>query len=236
MNKAIYSSYLKAKSLFAKKKGTLVYVGLNKGSGFDCIFRNYEKCYGFEPNPKLYAKLKEKYKKYSNVFIYNYAVADRAGKIEFNISSNGGASSSIGTFSEDWGPYNSGKVRMISTIRVDSINLCDFLKQQEIDKIDAYVSDIQGYDLHVLKTLTPFLYQEKISSITCEVTKNEHRNIYSNLPDNSESGFAELLNQNYICIAKGWGILKDGVFEEVPTSWWEMDCKWVAKSLLESKN
>ncbi len=217
-------------SIFATKKGILVYIGVHKGHSFNAVFRRYETCYAFEANPELYAKLKKRFSKYPNIHLFNFAVTGQDGEVDFNISSNGGASSSIGNFADDWEHYKSGNVRMVKTVRVRSINLYEFLKQQKVQSIDSYISDIQGIDLEVLKTLKPLLDQRKISNITCEVTKDKHRNIYSNLPDNSESGFNQLLKDNYECVAKGWGVLTDGVFNNVPESWWEMDCKWKAKN------
>ena len=50
--------------------------------------------------------------------------------------------------------------------------------------------------------------------------------VFKDLPDNSEAGFNNYLGKNYECVAKGWGVLKDGSFNEVPEHWWEMDCRW----------
>ena len=111
---------------FPIKKGTLVYVGLYKGSGFNTVFRNYKICYGFEANPELCVELRRRFNKYSNVHIFNAAVTDQDGEIDFNISSNDGLSSSVGHFKEEWGNYKSGKVRMEKTIRISSINLLNF--------------------------------------------------------------------------------------------------------------
>lgn len=86
----------KIKSIFSPPKGVLVYVGLHKGASFDAIFRANEVCYGFEANPELYKKLIKRFRKHSNVHIYNVAVTDQDGEIDFNISSNSGASSSVG--------------------------------------------------------------------------------------------------------------------------------------------
>ncbi len=215
-------------SILAKKDGTLVYLGLNKGRNFSTIFRKYEKCYAFEADPSLYIKLKKRFRKFPNVHIYNVAVADYDGEIEFNISNNR-ASSSIGKFSKDWNNHKSGAVKMIDTIKVPCINLCSFLQKQNIDYIDDYISDIQGFDLAALRTLKPYIDQKKIKNITSEVTKNEYRNIYSDLPDNSEQGFTSLLAENYKLVAKGWGVLRDGKYDQVPGTWWEMDCKWTIK-------
>ena len=206
-----------------KRKGILVYLGLHKGDGFLRIFQPYEACYGFEADPELFAKLQKDFKRYPNVHIYNVAVAKEKGEIEFNISNNDGASSSIGSFNENW-PNN--HVQMVEKIKIPSINLLEFFADEGIEYVDAYISDIQGMDLEVLKTLSPMISQRKIGSITSEVAKNQFGNIYKDLPDNSEAGFNNYLSKNYECVAKGWGILKDGSFNEVPEDWWEMDCKW----------
>ncbi|MDC9727545.1 MAG: hypothetical protein PSN35_06900 [Candidatus Thioglobus sp.] len=137
--------------------------------------------------------------------------------------------SSIGKFSKNWEDGRSDKIEMIRVIKVPCINLYNFLQQHNIDLIEDYISDIQGFDLQVLKTLKPYIDKKKIKNITCEVLKNKNTAIYSNLPNNSEEGFNLLLNDNYECVAKGAGILIDGDFSGVPDEWWEMDCKWRVK-------
>lgn len=219
----------KIKSIFSPKKGVLVYVGLHKGASFNAVFRGYETCYGFEANPELYKKLKKRFKRHSNVHLFNVAVTDKDGEIDFNISSNSGASSSVGQFKEEWSNFKSGEVRMINTIRIPSINLLNFFQKRGVTHIESYISDIQGLDLEVLKTLKPFIDNRQISDITCEVSKDKYGNIYKDIPENSESGFNQLLNSNYECVAKGWGVLDDGEFNEVPEASWEMDCKWQLK-------
>ncbi len=118
---------------------------------------------------------------------------------------------------------------MNKTIKVPCINLCNFLQKQNVDYVEYYVSDIQGFDLEALKTLKSYIDKRRIKNITCEVTKNSHQKIYGDLPDNSKNGFDLLLGENYECVASGWGILADGKFDEVPGEWLEMDCKWRVK-------
>jgi len=209
-----------------KRKGILVYLGVHQGRSFSSIFQRYEACYGFEANPEFCEKLQEDYKRYSNVHIYNVAVAKEKGEIEFNISSNDGDSSSIGNFDENW--FNK-HIKMVDKIKIPSINLLEFLEDEGIEYVDEYISDIQGMDLEVLKTLSPMITQRNIGRITSEVAKNQYGNVYKDLPDNSEDGFNNFLGENYECIAKGWNKLKDGSFDEVPEHWWEMDCRWKLK-------
>jgi len=212
---------------YGRNKQVLVYLGLNEGVGFSTLFRNYKMCYAFEADPNLCLKLKKRFKKYKGVQIINAAVAKDDGEIQFNISNNNGLSSSIGIFKEDWNAI--AKIEMIKTITIPSINLYNFLQKRNVNYIDDYVSDIQGYDLAVLKTLEPMIKGKKINTITAEVTKDKHKNIYENLPDNNLSGFSKLLNKNYTLAATGEGILIKGVFNDVPKDWWEMDCMWMSK-------
>jgi hypothetical protein len=103
---------------------------------------------------------------------------------------------------------------MLYTIEVPAVRLSDFLEERNIDFIDTYCSDIQGNDLTVLKTLSYWIKNKKIGSITCETSKDRLQNIYE-LGDNSESGFKAILDENYYLAAKGWGVLKDGEYVEV---------------------
>jgi len=207
-----------------KENRILIYLGLHKGSSFDQLISSHKLCYGFEANPELYKNLIKKYRFYRNVHIINAAVTDYNGVIKFNISNNNGRSSSIGEFKQNW----PNDIKMLYTIEVTALRLSDFLDERNIDFIDTYCSDIQGNDLTVLKTLSYWIENKKIGSITCETSKDSYQNIYE-LGDNSESGFKELLDKNYYLAAKGWGVLKDGEYVEVDDSWWEMDCKWKLK-------
>lgn len=205
-----------------KRKGTLLYLGVHKGKHFSKIFFKYAKCYGFEANPNLVKNLPKTIKWYPNVYIINRVVSDEVGEIKFHISNNEGASSSIGTFKKEW----INEVKMVDTISVKSINLLNFLNDQKIDFIDDYISDIQGFDLCVLKTIKPFIDEKRVRTITCETAKDEYENVYENAPDNSFSAFERFLKKNYECVSKGYGTLQDGTFNEVPESWWEFDAKW----------
>jgi len=230
ITKRIYNSIiakivLPLRHNFKKKdKNTLIYLGLHGGESFDELIGSHTTCFGFEANPEFYRQLVKKYRFYKNIHIIHAAVTDYNGIIKFNISSNNGASSSIGEFKTGW----NDSIKMVRSIEVPALRLSDFLNERNINFIDTYCSDIQGNDLTVLKTLSSFIKSKKIGSITCETSKDTHQNIYE-LGDNSESGFKALLDENYYLVAKGWGVLKDGEFSEVDKDWWEMDCKWKLK-------
>lgn len=225
--------YTKAalKMRITKKKDVLLMAGLDPDGELNIIHAGYKQCYCFEANPERYKKLKNKFRTYPNVKIYNAAAAEKDGEISFNISSNsGGASSSAGNFKEEWKQTQTiNNIRMIRSITVPSVNLYNFCKTNNIEHIDDYISDIQGMDFQVLKTLKPMIDKKKIGSIRCEVTKNEFGNVYHDLPDNSFDSFQMLLTHNYELTAVGSGLLTDGQFDKIPAGTWEMDCKWQLK-------
>ena len=218
--------------IIKKKKGILFFIGMDPNGVFNLMHKGYSECYGFEANPERFKKIEEKYKNYPNIKLHNVAVAQHDGEITFNISSNNeGASSSVGNFNKDWEQkYKGEKIEMVKSITVPCINLNNFCAKNNINYIDDYVSDIQGMDLEVLKTIKPMIDRKMIGTITCEVTKDDKVNIYEDLPENSESGFAKLLDKNYNLVSRGWGVLKDNRFDKISEDTWEMDCKWRVKN------
>jgi FkbM family methyltransferase len=227
-SKALRYLYIALKKRITTPKDILIFIGMDPKGELNILYPGYRVVYGFEANPDRFEKLLRKYSAHENIKLFNCAVADFDGEIEFNISSNNdGASSSIGSFKDEW--RKNHDIEMVKTVKVPCINLLKFLEKNNIIYIDDYVSDIQGMDLEVLKTLRPMIEKRQIGSIKCEVTKDAYKNIYKDLPDNSESGFRELLEGNYELVAKGRGLLMDYKFDKIPEEAWEMDCKWKLK-------
>ena len=219
-----YYKLLSIKYLFLPKKGVLLYLGLNYGKGFDKLHWQYTKAIGIEANPDLYAMLQKRYRYNKHIQLVHAAATTFNGEVTFNISDNHGLSSSLGQLKEAF-----GGIKMVKSVTVPAINLYDYVRKENIEFITDYVSDIQGNDLAVLKTMQPYIEQGKIMRITSEVAKDKYKNSYMDLPDNSESGFDELLSKNYQLVSKGWENLKENYFQEVPEDWWEMDCMWKLK-------
>lgn len=207
-----------------KRRGTLVYVGVNRGRGLEQLFRRYRRTIAIEANPSFAHQLRRHFLPYgSSVQIIHAAAAESTGTIVLNISNNEGQSSSIGQFDPR---YPDKSIRMTDSITVPALNLFEFLRAQRVTTIDEYISDIQGMDLTVLRTLEPMIDARQIKRITCETTKDGRRNIYQGIPCNEFSGFLSFFAGRYTLVGRGWGLLSDGEFENVPEDWWEMDCRW----------
>ena len=221
------------KALFepAPDRDVLVYLGVHRGKGLSRICGRYRKIYCFEANPKMAEKLRRRFAWRKYIEVVQAAVTGVDGTVTFNISSRNGAASSVGKFAEDFPGVQSGQLFVSESITVPSLDLNRFLCERGVSRISAYVSDIQGYDLTVLKTMGTWIEEGRINEITSEVAKD--RNIYGDLPDNSLQGFGMLLDAKYTLVAQGWSILQDGVFAP-PQGAWEMDCRWRLTSLNQS--
>ena len=212
-----------------KPKGVLVYVGLNKGNSFANIHYKYKLAIGYEPNPKLFKELKNKFKSCKNVRLFNFAASDKNSEEKFYISDNQDmVSSSLSKFSKKL----QQKIGYKKIINVNTINLGEHLEGLNIDYIDEYLSDAQGYDLTILKSLEKFIKKNSIKKITCEVTRNFRDNMYFEA-DNYEKSFESFLPNQYIKVATGESNLKEGEFQSVPDSHNSYDVMWINKSNYE---
>ena len=156
---------------------TLFYCGTHSGHALMRIVNNYDVIYGFEANPMLAFQAQILFKDFPNVKIYNVALCQEHNvDVDFNIASFD-ASSSIGqNFHSKW---HHPEIKMIHTIKVKAMNLLNFCKENNIDYIDHYISDLQGADFMVLNTLKEYIDNKKIKLIQSEVNKNDKENIYT---------------------------------------------------------
>ena len=60
---------------------TVIDVGANKGQSIDFFLGINPNCqiFAIEPNPTLFALLKKKYVKYTNIHLFNFGVSDKSG-------------------------------------------------------------------------------------------------------------------------------------------------------------
>lgn len=193
--------------IFRKKRGTLVYLGLNTGESFDRIYYKYNLVIGFEPNPDNFVKLK-KYQNQNGVYLYPYAVSDKEGEFDFYLptNKNNDASASLSDFTSARKGISSRE-----SIKVKTVKLSKILEDHKVNFIEKYISDIEGYDFTVLNTIKNYLNEKKIFELQLEAFQNHVENPYTSV-SNYEKQFDELLELNYKKIARGWGLMKPGEF------------------------
>jgi FkbM family methyltransferase len=200
---------------------TLIYIGLNHGAGFQKILSttNYDRYIGFEPIPYLSQSLKEKYKNDDRVEIIEAAITEISGQYNFYITDVDG-SSSLYEVTSSWREFTGNKIQSINKIKVNGINILDFLKERNIDFIDHYISDAEGNDYIILSYLEKFIDDKKISLIQVE-SEMDYVNYEQrkNQPKNKEKDFLDLLEKNYTLYYKQEGNYDDNS----PNKWANRD-------------
>ena len=156
------------------------------------------KIYAFEPDPNNYQKLIKNIKA-KNFQAFNYAVGNKEGTINIydyqnSTTSNPHASLYKGVIEEIH------KKKAIK-YEVKMIKLANFLRENNIPKIDLLKIDTEGSEFNVLLGLEDFLKKGKIKAIQFEFNE---MNIISRV---FFKDFWDLLNENY----KMYRMLSDGL-------------------------
>jgi len=156
-----------------KPKGVL-HVGASTGQECETYYRNgVERTIWIEAIPEVYLQLVKNVSKYQNIQTINACIDETVKEVEFNISSNGGESSSMYEFGEHSKLHPdvtfTDKIKL-TTKRIDSLNL-------DLIGFDFLNIDLQGAELSALKSLGTLISQ--INYVYCEVNKTE---VYKGIP------------------------------------------------------
>lgn len=205
---------------------TLIYIGANEGYSLWNIFDKYDQVYAFEPDPEMFEILNKKYKQFEWVTLINAACSTENGEANFYVTINRVSSSLSDVHSKE---KSLGIPDPLKIIKVKTINLIDFLKENNIDYIDFYLSDAQGSDLNILKTVKEYTDNKKIGELFIETHANGIE-LYDGL-DNQFEGFKTLLSKNYNFVHASLGSQNGKIVEEkdIPEGEKEWDSYWKLK-------
>jgi FkbM family methyltransferase len=174
---------------------TLVYIGTNEGESLKEYVDSYDKVYAFEPDPEIFNKLVDNFKDKDNILFVNAACSDTSGFKTLYVTENRHSTSlsELSNYSLTHG-FSGGK-SSFKTFNVFCVNLYDYFVENKIDYVDTLITDCQGSDLSILKTIKSYIDNKQIGELFCETHANAVE-LYSGL-DNQFDGFKDLLFENY---------------------------------------
>ena len=148
-------------------------IGANIGQTIDSITKHYINCtiHSFEPSPKEYKLLADKYGHLDNVFLYQLALSDKNSMIDFYQSSHSPTNSCL---KPNIGAYNTIEHPITTTLQATTKTTVKgqtldtwFDSLGSVNDIDIVKIDTQGYEYNVinggintLKKHVKFLYFE----------------------------------------------------------------------------
>lgn len=200
---------------------TLIYIGANQGNSLWDIFDKYDEVYAFEPDPEIFEQLNRKFRQFEWVTLVNAACSFEDGESDLYVTPNRVSSSLSDVDIETYGGDSAFKV-----VKVKTINLAKYLKDNGVEYVDFYYSDCQGSDLNILSTMKEYVDNKKINEMYIE-THGDGIFLYKGL-DNQFSSFKKYLNENYEFISASLGRLSGKVVEEkdIPEGEYEWDSLW----------
>ena len=151
-------------------------IGTNDGEDSEQFIKTFTdiQLHCFEPDPRAILRFKERMKNYSNYNLYEIAISNINGFIDFHLS--GGKNPGMPNYG-DWDKSSSIKkpkyhllqhkwCNFNKTIKIKTIKLDDWFKDKNIENIDFIWVDVQGAEKELiegsLETLkkTSYLYTE----------------------------------------------------------------------------
>lgn len=135
----------------------IIDVGANIGqsiSFFRSIFPN-SIIYSFEPTPNTFQQLKQKYKSYKNIYLFNFGLGDENGIKDFYVSEYSPTNSFLHPKIELYKKFNnnlSNKLEQSKIINIQVLKFDDWQKEKLNNRgIDIFKIDTQGYEYNVIK-------------------------------------------------------------------------------------
>jgi FkbM family methyltransferase len=207
-------------------KKICIYIGANIGSGLMQYINQFDEIHVFEPDPEMFESLKQNCINSNNykcdIILNNCACYLENGTHSLYITENRVSTSlgdvDISTF-DSIGNHSGGKPP-IKTIEIETVNLYDYLQENNIEEIDLLLTDAQGSDYTILTTVQPYIEQKKIKKFFCE-THNNGKSLYLGL-DNSFDKFKDLLSENYKIVHYSF----DGEYRSNDYEIKETDIEW----------
>ena len=219
----------------------LIYCGLNHGGYFTGMVtgQSYDLYYGFEANPVLCEKVQKKCASYQNVKVINGVLSNTHDElVDFYIqdanSTHKDYCSSVGKITKEYHDMSSNIITLQRTVKVKTINLYTFIQKEGITNIDFLLTDLEGSDLTVLKTLKPLIDGGVIKKIRSEV-ELDHMPVRFEGLNNKLCDFKELLGSKYRLAKKTKA--SDLAYERAaPKDYFSVDCEWILDEGIEASN
>jgi FkbM family methyltransferase len=172
------------------------------------IFKNGV-IYSIEANVKLYNDLIKNIHN-NNVKIFNYCLSNKNGFSEFYIDANSEGDSGSSSILQSTESFLRNYIKKEDKIIIQSITLEDFMKSNNLEKIDLLWLDVEGFEYYILNNAIDML--KNIKYIYTEVNFQEFRK-NGKLYDDIKS---LLLNNNFTELYKWeqgaeWGLWQGNV-------------------------
>jgi FkbM family methyltransferase len=156
----------------------IIDAGANNGSDSIEMTRLYSskaKIYAFEPLPEVFKQLKRNIRRYKNIKAFSLALSNENGEQELHVSS-GASIGSSSLLKPKTHLQDHPDVLFVEKIKVKTVTLDEWAKQNDINYVDFLWLDLQGFELEVLKESTLIFPTVKVVHMEVS-TKNTYEGV-----------------------------------------------------------
>jgi len=164
-------------------------VGLNEGDFTHGILECFSnaRIFGFEPNPEVAARTRNRYKGDSRVSVFEFAVSDTAGTVNLFDYGDAAGTGHASLYLEVLTLQH--KAKSTKSFKVQCVTIDQFSEQHDLRGIDFIKIDTEGHELAVLRGASNLIARNAIGCIQFEfnemnvVSRSFLKDIYNILKD-----------------------------------------------------
>ena len=174
-----------------------VCVGPNRGDAEMLrLLQGHDRFFMFEPLPDAAAYLRQHNAHIADIFhVVEAACGPATCRAKMRRYNTNGVSSSLGVCTEQARElYPQADLSEQGEVEVQVVNLGEFLEWFGIKQIQTLMTDAQGMDLAILKTMEPYFRRRAVQRVIHETDADGFKH-YDGLPDNSLSGAVAYMEQ-----------------------------------------
>lgn len=194
----------------------LVYCGAHHGNTLRTMAKDYDRVIAFEPNPKCVEILTARLSDVPGIVIVPRAVAATTSHATLHCYCPDDGSGSLGVMNEHARELLAaqrppGFFDDRGSVKVPTVNLYHWLEESDIRHVDMLVTDCQGMDLTILRTLAPMLEAGTIGKFQSEVD-HDSLSHYDEVPPNRREDWIRFMSRYPRYVADSlemWPIEKD---------------------------
>ena len=151
-----------------KEGDTVIDIGGNLGLfSYYALCKGAKQVYCFEPSPQCYDCISNNFN-FTNLVTENLAVGSNNGEVTFYVNNESSINSSIFAIGEN-----------SKSITCKSININDYIKTNNINKIDYFKIDCEGAEYEIIESLDEHYLTNNINKICLEYHLNKNGEIHT---------------------------------------------------------
>jgi FkbM family methyltransferase len=160
------------RKIVTSKSPMILDVGANKGGTYQ-LFRSLfpqGTIHAFEPDPRVYEKLKAKAQADPLAHLHQLAVSDTNAELQFHVTQASEKNSLLAPLPPGGSSPSDAANVVLETIKVQSVTLDDFAARHGIAQIDLLKMDIEGAEVRALEGARGLIQRGAIACLYLELT------------------------------------------------------------------